>query len=86
MYVIAPRECILTKIQKLNFSITGKIRIKKKKNLGHLTSSTLVQDTHKSVKPTKLKLLLAKHKQVSGTHGEYSFADLKKARGAGRKS
>ena len=54
------------------------IIIKKKKNLGHLTSSTLVQDTHKSVKPTKLKLLLAKHKQVSGTHGEYSFADMKK--------
>jgi len=54
------------------------IIIKKKKNLGHLTSSTLVQDTHKSVKPSKIKLLLAKHKQVSGTHGEFTFADLKK--------
>ena len=52
------------------------IIIKRKKNLGHLTSNTLVQDTHKGLKPSKMKLLLAKHKQVYGTHGEFTYAEL----------
>jgi alpha-tubulin suppressor-like RCC1 family protein len=52
------------------------IIIKKKKNLGHLTSSTLVQDSHAHVKPTKLKMLLAKHKQVRGTHGVFTYKEL----------
>ena len=42
------------------------IIIKRKKNLGHLTSNTLVQDTHKGLKPSKMKLLLASTNRCMG--------------------